>query len=64
METVFISECKKKYICTSNGCPCFTRTTHQQLISQKGLNMQAMENLTFAFYYTGKGKSIREFLNT
>ena len=62
MNQVFISECKTKYICLAEGVPCFTRSTHQQIIKSKGLNMDNMVNLTFKFYYEGKGQSIKNFL--
>lgn len=63
MDNVFISSCGTKYICTLNGVPCFTRTTHDNIIKQRGFERSEMENLTFSFYYTGKGVSIKDFLN-
>lgn len=63
-DSLFISEDGSKYICTTEGSCCFMRGTHTLMAKNAGLDLQKMDNLTFAFYYKGKGKSIREFLET
>lgn len=63
-DSLFVSEDGSKYICTTGGSCCFMRGTHTAMAKNAGLDLQKMDNLTFAFYYKGKGKSIRGFLET
>lgn len=63
-DSLFISEDKSKYICTTGASCCFIRGAHTAMAKNAGLDLREMDNLTFAFYYKGKGKSIKEFLET
>ena len=62
---LFVSEDKARFICTTEeGAPCFMRGTHTKLAKESGLELDKMENLTFAFYVNGNGQSIKNFLNS
>lgn len=58
-----LSKDKTKYICTdAEGNPCFSRGEHVREAREQGLDLDQMFSLTMAFKYTGKGKSISQYL--
>ena len=60
---LFISSDNKSFICTDvNGSPCFMRGDHLKEAKRLGLELDKMDNMTFAYIYTGKGISISNFL--
>lgn len=60
---LFVSEDKTRFICTTEeGVPCFMRGSHQKIAKDNNLELDKMDNLTFAFSTKGKGRSIKDFL--
>lgn len=62
---VFSSSNKKSYIVTTNGgLPLSLSKWHKELLNVIGVDWKTAECKNADFFYTGKGKSIREFLDS
>ncbi len=60
---VFVSQDKTRFITFYMGSPCFSRSSHDRILTLKGIDLSIAENVTSAFNFTGKGQSVRQFLN-
>lgn len=62
--SVFSSSDKTAYIVTTNGgMPLSLSKGHKELLEAIGVNWKSAECKNADFFYTGKGKSIRDFLD-
>ena len=62
--SVFCSTNKNSYIVTTNaGLPLSLSNGHKKLLEAIGVNWEKAECKNVEFFYTGKGKSIRNFLD-
>ena len=59
---VFISEDGKRFINTYKGSPCFSRSSHDRILTLKGVDLANTVNVTSDFHFNGKGQSIKQFL--
>lgn len=61
---VFSSSDKNSYIVTTNGgLPLSLSKGHKELLKTIGVDWEKAECKNADFFYTGKGKSIRDFLD-
>ncbi len=60
---VFISQDKTRFVTFYMGSPCFSRSSHDRILALKGIDLSIAEDVTAAFHFTGKGQSVKQFLN-
>ncbi len=57
---VFVSQDKTRFVTFYMGPPCFSRSSHDRILALKGVDLSIAENVTAAFHFTGKGRSVKK----